>query len=61
MLALLSDFIDRESLSVSFYTLKKANSERFGTYGFFCSSRDALCLTPVASGVDIIVNIAVVV
>lgn len=38
------------------------NCETIRTYGFLCSSaRDDLCLTPVASGVDIVVNIVVVI
>jgi len=36
--------------------------ETVETYGFLCSSaRDDLCLTPVASGVDIVLDIVVVV
>jgi hypothetical protein len=61
VLALLSDDIDRESLRVSFCALFGISTELLGTYGFLCSSREALCLTPVASGVDIVVFVNVVV
>ena len=44
------------------YRRRSRLSERLGTYGFLCSSaREDLCLTPVASGVDMVVNVGVVI